>query len=188
MKNALILHGTSGSSQHNWFPWLKKQLEDRGYEVWVPDLPGAEKPNVKRYNKFLLGNNKWQFDKNSIIIGHSSGSVAILSLLQHLPAEVKVDTCYLIGSFKDNLAREDLEDLFLEPFDFEKIKSKAKKFVFIHSDNDPYCPLEDAQYLAGKVAGELVVKKGQAHFSIGTAGEKYKEFPFLLELITENQK
>lgn len=183
MKNALILHGTEGHSKENWFDWLKTELENNGYKVWVPDLPGADKPNIQRYNKFLFENKDWSFNKDTIIIGHSSGAVAILGLLQALPEKITVDTCYLVGAFKDNLNWDALNDLFLEPFDFELIKKKAKKFVFIHSDNDPYCPLEHAQYLSSKLDGELIVLPGQFHFSIGSAGEKYKEFPLLLDLI-----
>ena len=82
MKNALILHGINSSSQSNWLPWLKAELEARGYKVWVPDLPLSEKPNIGRYNQYIFEN--WQLNKDSIVIGHSSGAVAALGLLQHL--------------------------------------------------------------------------------------------------------
>lgn len=183
MKNALILHGTSGSSKGNWFPWIKGKLEEKGWIVWIPDLPGAEKPNIERYSEFILENKDWEFNEDSWIIGHSSGAVATLGLLQNLPENVVINMAVLVGSFKDNLGREDLSDLFIKPFDFEKIKKHAKKFILIHSDNDPYCPLDHAKYLAKKLQGELLIKEGQEHFSYSAGGPKYKKFPSLLELI-----
>lgn len=163
MKNALILHGTDGHSKENWFDWLKQELEEDGYKVWVPDLPGANKPNIERYNDFILANKDWLFDSDSIIVGHSSGAVAILGLLEALPEGVKVDTCYLVGAFRNDLKWDALKDLFIKPFDFAKIKTKTNKFIFIHSDNDPYCPLDHAKYLAKELGGELIVKEGQKH-------------------------
>jgi len=188
MKNALILHGTGGSSKENWFPWLKDELEKRQWKVWLPDLPKAEEPNVERYNKFLLKNDYWQFNMDSVLIGHSSGAVAIFGLLQELPDEVQVDTCYLVGAFKDDLGWESLKSLFDTPFDFAKIKTKAKNFVFLHSDNDPYCPLDHARYLTKELDGRLMVKKGQKHFSVGTMGKSYEQFPVLLQLISSRQE
>ncbi len=183
MKNALILHGTGANSQSNWFPWLKVELEKHGWKVLVPDLPGAEKPNIVRYNNFILSNQEWFFNDESVIIGHSSGSVAILGLLQALPESVKINMSILVGSFKDDLRRDDLKELFLQPFHFEKIKQRSKKFIFIHSDNDPHCPLDHAQYLSEQLGGELIVLKGQGHFNL-EAGEQYRQFPFLLDLLT----
>lgn len=185
MKNALILHGTEGHSKENWFSWLGDELEKKGWEVWVPDLPQADKPNISRYNKFIFSNPDWKLNSESTLIGHSSGAVAILGLLEALPHNTQVDTCYLVGAFKNNLDWDALDDLFIKPFDFELIKKKAKRFVFIHSDDDPYCPLEHAQYLSEKLGGELIIKKGQKHFSVGSYGEKYREFPFLFETILD---
>jgi predicted alpha/beta hydrolase family esterase len=181
MKNALILHGTDDNPQANWFPWLKTELEKKNYHVWLPHLPQADRPNISRYNKVLLHND---FDyQNAYIIGHSSGAVAALGLLQKLPDDVQIDTCIMVGSFKDDLGWEVLKELFLEPFDFEKIKKHAKKFILVHATDDPYCPLEHAQYLSEKLNGELIILPDQKHFSTGTAGEKYRKFPFLLDLI-----
>jgi uncharacterized protein len=183
MKNALILHGTGDSSKANWFGWLGKQLEKKDWKVWIPDLPRAEKPNIQKYNKHILANKKWEFGEDSVIIGHSSGAVATLGLLQVLPDGVRVDTCYLVGVFRDDLGWEALDELFNESFDYEKIRASAKRFVFVHSDNDPYCPLEHAEYLSEKLGGELIVMSGEKHFSISTVGDKYEQFPELLEMI-----
>lgn len=185
MKNALILHGTDGDSQMNWFPWLKKNLETNGFAVFCPDLPYAEKPNIDRYFEFISTNQDWKFNEESILIGHSSGAVAILGILERLPPDIQVDTCYLVGSFKDDLGWDSLSELFEKPLDFPKIKSKAKKFVFIHSDNDPYCPLDQARFLSKQLDGYLVVLIGQGHFSV-TSNPKYTQFPELLKLIVTN--
>lgn len=187
MKNALILHGTGGNPKNNWFPWLAEQLKTIDYEPWVPQLPQADFPNIKRYNQFLLKENTWNFNTQSILIGHSAGAMAILGLLQALPPNVSVDTCYLVGSFtKDILQNPDwqmLHGLFEEPFDFDYIKQRAKSFVFIHSDDDPYCPLYQAQELTKATGGKLYIVNGQKHFSVGTAGEQYRQFPLLFDLI-----
>lgn len=183
MKSALILHGTDGYPTQNWFDWLRTELEKRHWKVWVPQLPHAEKPNIRRYNKFIFGNKEWQFNSDSVIVGHSSGAVAILGILQNLPDDVVVDTCILVGAFKNNLNWDALDEIFLDPFDFEKIKKHTRHIIFIHSNNDPYCPLEHAQYLSKQLKAELRVIPGQKHFSVGTAGEKYKEFPLLLDLL-----
>jgi predicted alpha/beta hydrolase family esterase len=183
MKNALIVHGTEGYPTENWFDWLRQELENEGWKIWVPQLPESDKPDVGRYNKFLFSNKDWKFDSESIIVGHSSGAVATLGILQDLPEGIQIDTAYFIGIFKDAKGWDSLEGLFARPFDFEKIKKSAKRFIFIHSDDDPYCPKEDAQYFAEKLGGELIVQKGQKHFSIETAGESYSKFPFLLNLI-----
>jgi hypothetical protein len=165
MKNALILHGTNASSSDNWFPWLKKELEKKEYKVWVPNLPHAEKPNIDRYNKFIFTNKDWIFDSDSIIIGHSSGAVEILGLLEAFPDDIVIDKCFLVGSFMDDLGWDSLKELFLKSFDFEKIMRHSIEFIFIHSDNDPYCPLEHAEYLSKKLNGKLILIKGQGHFS-----------------------
>jgi len=185
MKNALILHGTDGTPKAHWYDWLRVELEKKNWKVWVPQLPHAEKPNMRRYLKFILGNTAWKFDSDSVIIGHSSGAVTILGLLQNLPEDIVVDTCLLVGAFRDDLNWESLGELFWDPFDFEKIKKHAQRIIFIHSDDDPFCPLEGAKYLSEQLGAELRVIPEQKHISIGTAGEKYKEFPLLVKILEE---
>jgi predicted alpha/beta hydrolase family esterase len=183
MKNAIILHGTANTPEGNWFRWLEKELQNRGYKVWLPQLPDADTPNAEKYNRLLL-NGDFKFNEDTILIGHSSGAVSILNLLQELPEGVKIQAAFLVGAFRAPLDRSSRNQLFPKPLDFEKIKSRCAKFIFIHSDNDPYCPLEDAEHLSKMLEGELKVKKGQGHFNLGT-GPQYKRFPYLLELVDQ---
>lgn len=182
MKKAVILHGTDNNHTGNWFPYAKSELEKLGYEVWVPDLPGSERPNVERYNQFLLKSG-WDF-KGNLIIGHSAGAVEILALLQNLPETMLVDTAILVAVFKGDLGWDVLRDLRDLEFDFEKIKRKAKKIIVIHSDDDPHCPLEGAKQVASELGAEMKIFHGMKHFSFDT-DPRFDKFPELIEVVKQ---
>lgn len=182
----VILHGTDASHQSNWFPWLKQELEALGHEVWVPDLPGANRPSTTRYNDFLLSSG-YDFN-NVIIIGHSAGAVAILGLLQALPENTTVHAAVLAGSFTKRLSEspswEILSELFTKPFDFEAIKKKSDKFIFIHSKDDPYCPIDQAEFLQKKIGGEFIRFKDKGHFS-KNLDPTFDKFPEILDILKQ---
>jgi hypothetical protein len=182
MTRFLILHGTGGTPKSNWFMWLKGVLIGKGYEVWLPQLPNAAKPNRKTYNDFILANKDFVFDKDTVIIGHSSGAVEVLNLLQHLPEGSVVKAAIMVAIFKDDLEWEALKEFFIEPFDFNAIKKHCPKFTYVHSDNDPYCPIDHPKYFIEQTGGELIIIEGQGHFNL-EASPEYKQFPQLLEII-----
>jgi len=182
MKRAVILHGTDGAPDHNWFPWLKAKLEAEGYKVWVPLLPGNHTPNRQVYNDFLFAEN-WDFTDN-IVVGHSSGAVSVLNLLmdQRCP---KVKLAVMVGAWAGGIpsgyeeGNTQFDNLFPpNGFDFELIKSKAGKLAFLHGDDDPYCPLDQAKYLAKKLDAPLTVVPGGHHL-----GSKLTELPELWPII-----
>ena len=121
MKSALILHGTDANHASNWFPWLQKELKKLDYRVWTPDLPGSDHPDITSYNHFLLNHRvqagdwamSWSFDGESILIGHSSGAVEILGLLND-PAfpNISVSACFLVGAFIGDLGWESLKGTY----------------------------------------------------------------------------
>lgn len=178
MRNIFIIHGSYGNPEENWFPWLKEELEKRGFLVWCPD-PQADHPDIHRYAEFIFRNKNWQFNKDSIIVGHSSGGVAALKLLQRFPSNVIIDRCITVGAFKDTHGWTDILGLFTEQFDFDSIRSHAKRFIVFHSDDDPWVPLEDGKFLSKALGAEFVFLKGQGHFNL-EKGSQYKQFPELL--------
>lgn len=183
MKNALIIHGSGDNSRSNWIPWLEGELQNKGYLVWVPNLPLSDKPNTKIYNKYILNNSQLKLDENSLIVGHFSGAVEVLSLLQNITDEVVVDTCVLVCPFKSEIGNSDFSGLFEESFDFMRIKKHSKKFIVICSDNDPEYPLKEGKFIANKLGAKLIIIKGKNHLG----GSQRKKFPAILNAIGLNK-
>ena len=97
MKNALILHGAGNDSSGNWFPWLGKELERKGFKVWIPDLPNSDHPIQKDWLETIFSNNNWNFNEESVVIGHSTGATLILRILERLPEDTKVNKAILVA-------------------------------------------------------------------------------------------
>jgi predicted alpha/beta hydrolase family esterase len=186
MKNALILHSAGNNSKGNWFPWLQKELEQKGYDVWLPDLPNPDFPNAEVWKEFIFSRKDWQFSKESLIIGHSSGATFILSLLEALPRTIQIEKAIFVAPFIELGPREDVHPYkkgLLKGFDWKKMQHSAKRFYFIASDNDPYfCGEDQSRILQDRLGGEVVLVPGEGHFNLDN-GEKYKQFPLLLQYI-----
>ena len=55
LNNYIIVHGSFGSPEGNWFPWLKKELENKGLNVKVPKMPiGVGNQNYENWEKNLI--------------------------------------------------------------------------------------------------------------------------------------
>lgn len=184
MKNALILHGAGNNSSGNWFPWLKQELEKKGYKTRVPDLPNSDLPIQTDWLKAVAD---YDFNEESVLIGHSSGATLILRILENLPESSKIKKAILVAGPIDKGSIEKFwqykQDLCKASFNWKKIKASAKDFILFYSDNDPYdCGIRHGKVIQNKVGGKLIFKKGEGHFNL-EVGEKYKHFPELLEYI-----
>lgn len=183
MKTAIILHGTLGSPQGNWFQWLKSELEAKDWQVWLPQLPTAEQPSLKEWANFIRTNCPFEINEDTLVVGHSSGAILALILAQQNKAPI--GGVVAISVFHNNsLNWEPNKHLFDVKFDWDAIQKNATKLLFIHSDNDPYVPLDQAQYVANNCKAEMIVIPGQGHFNLEQEPE-YKAFPKLLEILKE---
>ncbi len=170
--NVFIIHGTEGNPEENWFPWLKGQLEARGYQVFVPQFPSPPgvTPVLGEWLE-VLKNYEEYINEDTIFVGHSLGAMFILNILQRADFKIKLGILvapavgYAFGGLD---------------FDWENIKNKAQHFEVFHSDNDPYVSLENAQKLAQNLGVEVNIIPDAGHFN-ATAG--YLEFPELLKKI-----
>ena len=88
MPNVIIIHGTGGSPESHWFPWLKTELEKLGYKVFVPKFPTPEGQSLSAWLD-VFKNYQQYCDENTIVVGHSVGSAFLLSVIENLQRPIK---------------------------------------------------------------------------------------------------
>ncbi len=164
MKKVIFIHGwESGPSEH-WYQDEKTVLETRGYEVYIPEMPGGSFVKEGEWVETLV---KLEPDSETILIGHSLGAPTILRYLEL--ADVKVDKVFLIAGFASSLHLDypnaEYPDAFVNhSFDWEKIRQGAGEFIVLNQDHDPWVPFEKGEELAENLHGKLVKVAGDNHF------------------------
>ncbi|MDD3862077.1 MAG: alpha/beta hydrolase [Candidatus Gracilibacteria bacterium] len=181
MPNAFIIHGVGGTPQENWFPWLKSQLEQLGYQVFIPQFTTPEGQNLENWLATFKDYEK-NINEESIIIGHSLGVPFAINLIE----KHKFKSAFLVAGFvgsTGNIFEEGMKTFTHRDFDWEKINENCQKFYIFNSDNDPYVQPEKGQELKSKLKNsELITVKGAGHLN-QSAG--YTKFPLLLTKIKE---
>jgi len=79
-KMVFIIHGLGGKPTHGFKPWLKSELELRGFEVFSPQLPNAKNPKIGEWLgviRKLVG----KPDGETYFVGHSLGSKLVEAIL-----------------------------------------------------------------------------------------------------------
>ncbi len=202
----LILHGSFGYPDENWFPWLKLKLEKEGHKVYSPQLPiddfdklkprDSPKQNLKAWLKSIEDIIKDVSDNEDglTIIAHSISPAFVLSLINTNP-KLKVEKLVAVAPFLHHgRASEgywqirDVNDSFLKNDEaiisdearLKSIKNRIKESLVIYGDNDPYvAPGESLEY-AELLGSEVLVIEGGGHLN---AEAGYTEFEELLSLI-----
>jgi uncharacterized protein len=182
-RNILIFHGTAGSPEGNWFPWLKGKLEKDGQTVFVPRFPTPEGESLAAWFQVLEKYTQY-INKEAILVGHSKGGLFTLRLLERL--QVPVHATFLvappIGVQPIHYYKEDA--LFSKGFEFDwgKIRANAGVATVYHSDNDPYVCLENGKELAKQLGVDLTYIPNAGHLN---AESGYTSFEKLLSDINK---
>jgi len=189
-KKVFIIHGWEGTPESGWKPWLKKELEARDFEVSVPAMPDTLHPKKDAWVGHLaqvVGTP----DKDTYIVGHSLGCITTLRFLESLPENVQIGGVILVAGFAMNLPNPDFSETYPftnDPLAWDKIKSHCQKFVAIHSDNDPYVPIENGKLFEEKLGAEFIILPGMMHFAEDEGIFKIPEvLTKLLEISKKNE-
>src|SRR3989344_5363455 len=176
-KRVFIAHGWDGTPEEGWFPWLKQELEKKGFEVTVPQLPDTGNPRIGNWVP-ALAKAVGTPDDQTYLVGHSMGCQTIARYLETLPEGQKVGgAVFVAGFFKHLTGLEDDPDVretdkhwLGTPINLEKVKSHLSKSVAIFSDNDPWVPPDNKDDFRDKLGSEIIVQHAQGHFTRDSDG------------------
>lgn len=174
MKKAILLHGWAGKSDNHWFPWAKKELEKRDFEVFTPDLPNARFPvlseQIESISEIIKDFQAWD-----IIIGHSLGCQLALRVIHEYKLsgikaifvwpsfpETTIDLWedFVWESYKTLVDYNTQADLEFEDFwnQYVICLSENDEFINLEKAEEYYCMLEDVEFLEFPNAGHFNTK------------------------------
>ena len=176
MIKAIILHAWYEKPDMNWYPWLKGELEEKGYTVFVPDLPtmSTDAPDLKTLMQFV--EDLTEIDSNTVIVGHSLGAL----LAMRLAEKYKFAKMFLVAGWDYNDLTVEHQSFWPNMIDHAAIKSHVKEIYCVESDNDFVLTAFMAEEMCKRFSGKFILVKGAAHF-LGNDG--ITQIPKLLEFL-----
>jgi predicted alpha/beta hydrolase family esterase len=176
-RRAFIFHGYLGYPEEAWQPWLKRELEKRGFAVALPAMPHPDRPVMAEWIRFiedLIG----EPDEETVLVGHSLGVQAVLRYLEKLGRAGKSvgRTVLIAGMFPFGMSEEAADqrtggDPTLRPWlttsvDPEPVRRAMGTCTVILSDTDPIIPVEQAKAsFQTSLDAMVIVEHGKGHFN-----------------------
>ncbi len=145
MKRAIIVHRWSGSSESDWYPWLKASLEEKGYTVAVPTIPDSDTPTIDAWQTSLTAA-VGALDDELVFVGHSIGCQAVLRYLASIASDTKIANVVLVAPWLRLAGLEGPEEVAIAkpwlqtPIAWDVVRAHAPNATLIFSDNDEYVP------------------------------------------------
>lgn len=192
----IIVHGSYGSPDGNWFPELKEKLEHLDQEVLVPQFPVDTWENVtkqgKDYRSTVQSLGSWlqtfediykKLDPNEKIcfVGHSLGPLFILHLVEKF--KLNVDSAIFVSPFLTSLNKWEFDvvnnSFYKSNFDFNKLQKQIPVSYVLYSDNDPYVPTQLSLDFAKNLNSAIIQVKKAGHIN---SEVNLNEFPLVFEL------
>ena len=190
MKRIYLIHGWDGNPENHWFPWLKKELESRGFTVFNLEMPDSPNPKIESWVNHIK-KRVGKVDKDTYFIGHSIGCQAIMRYLEELNKNEKVGGIVFVAGwfnlpYLQTKEEKQIAKPWLEtPINANKVSVHTKNVIAIFSDNDPDVSLEDSKLFKEKLGAKIIVEHKRGHF---TADAGVNELPIVLKEILEMVK
>jgi len=185
MKRVFIVHRWEGSPRSDWYPWLKRTLEEKGFQVMVPKMPDTRRPKIRSWVDALKKQVR-VVDQDTYFIGHSIGCQTIIRYLGS--QSKKCGGCIFVGGWfaLTSQATPTLEyerlaaPWLLTPIDFSRAKKNIGGAIAILSTNDPYVPILNKEVFVKTLGVKVKMVNDYGHF---TKEEGITSLPFIIKEI-----
>lgn len=172
----IFIHGNQSTHwSFCWVPWLKQELEKQGYPTFFETFPDSIIARSKYWLPFLEEHVK--AGKNDVLVGWSSGAVAAMRYAEthQILGSVLIAPCYTDTG--DALERE--SGYYETPWRWDQIKINQQHIALVHSENDPYIPLQESKFIAEHLQPTVLAIPEGKHFI------EQNQFPEVLNYIRE---
>lgn len=168
----IIVHRWDGSPTADWYPWIKKMLEERNFDVIIPEMPNTERPHISEWVPYL-SDIVGEINENTYFIGHSVGCQTIMRYLETLEEGALAGGAFFAAgwfhiiesSLESNEEKEIAEEWTGTPINLELVKKHLKTSVALFSDNDPYVPLSDSKIFENELGSKIITHPKRGHFT-----------------------
>lgn len=184
-----ILHRWYGTPKADWYPWLKTQLQKKNIDVFVPEMPTPNAPEITTWIK-TLQDAVGIADENTFFVGHSVGCQTILRYIETLPHETKIGGAVIVApwfilspaALPSDREKKIAKSWTKSTINFETVRKHTPNYIAIFSDNDPYVPLENNKKILEQCCARIIVEHEQGHFDEDT---NTRELPCALSALLQ---
>ncbi len=183
--NVLLIHGFNGIPKI--FNYFKKELENKGYNVILPNFPLREEIEIEGYFE-VFNKYKGIFNDNLIVIAHSIGNPMFIKYISK--NNYKIGKYVSLAGFSEAYYNEGKDDLN-EKVKLTVLTDKEKKDAIrqinekysIYSDDDHIVPFNLLEKYCRDIESKPILIK-----SIGHMGKKsgLETLPEVIDLIDNN--
>lgn len=171
-RRVIIVHRWGGTPDSDWYPWLKRMLAERGFEVLVPGMPNTAEPHISTWVPHL-SKIAGSVDENTYFVGHSVGCQAIMRYAENLEENVELQRVVFVAPWlhliEDSLESEEEKQLADEwtktPINMQSVRKHMPRSFALFSDNDPYVPISDSKIFENELGSKVVIHPKRGHFT-----------------------
>jgi predicted alpha/beta hydrolase family esterase len=179
MTRVFIVHGWGDKPGDHWMPWLKGQLEQKGFSVAAPALPNTEAPVIDEWVSYLDGE-VGEAGEETYYVGHSIGCQTIMRHIERLPAGVSVRGAAFVAPWfvlaglsaeEEAIARPWIET----PIEVAAVRSRLPELIAFFSSDDPWVTLDNIALFEQRLGARTHLLEGRKHIGVESGMTTFPE-------------